>query len=281
MNKLYISDLDGTLLQPNAILSDKTKTVLNDLIDQGMHFTIATARSIASAKTILKDVKISIPIILMNGVCIYDLIKNEYLNVEAFSKKSLDILMDIIKTNSLKGFAYTIKFGELATFYEDLNTKALQDFYKERVDSYQKRFYQIEDFTLLSNEPLIYFTLLDQRDRLEPIFHIIETFQDLNCAFYKDNYSPDLWYLEVYSKDASKSHALQILQNRLGFEYVTCFGDNHNDLPLFAASDYKIAVGNAVPALKEKADLVIGNNYDDGVAAWLKQNFLTQYQKTS
>lgn len=274
MKSLYISDLDGTLLQPNIELSSNTITTLNDLIEQGMIFSVATARSIASVKSILKDVKISVPIVLMNGVCIYDLSKNDYINVEILPKESKEMLMSVIKKHQLKGFAYTIKDGIMSTYYEDLNSNALQEFYQERVDRYKKQFIQIEDFATLLNEPLMYFSLLDHKEVLEPVFHTIQSIPNLNCVFYKDNYSPDLWYLETYSKTASKYHAVQFLREYLNLDHIVCFGDNRNDLPLFEASNYRIAVGNAVTELKEKADLVIGNNYDDGVSTWLKHNFI-------
>jgi Cof subfamily protein (haloacid dehalogenase superfamily) len=272
MKTLYISDLDGTLLHPNVELSEKSITIINELINQGMLFSVATARSIASVKPILQKVAVSVPIVLMNGVCIYDLNLNDYIKVETLPRTSIDLLMTVIRDNNLKGFAYTIKDGVMSTYYEDLNTQALHDFYQERVDRYQKKFIQVDDFTSLSEEPLIYFSLLDQKEHLEPIYHQIEAIPDLNCVFYKDNYSPDLWYLETYSKTASKYHAVQFLRSYLNIDRIVCFGDNRNDLPLFEASDHRIAVGNAVAELQAKADLIIGKNYDDGVATWLHQN---------
>lgn len=273
MKTLYISDLDGTLLQPNVELSTRTIQILNELINQGMLFTVATARSIASVKHILKDVAVPVPIVLMNGVCIYDLQKNDYIKIETLSKESVKQLMTLIRNYQLKGFAYVIKNGVMSTYYEDLNTKALHDFYQERVDLYQKRFTQIDDFTDLAEEPLIYFSLMDVHENLAPIHQSLLQIPELNCVFYKDNYSPDLWYLEIYSKTASKYHAVRFLRSYLNLDHVVCFGDNHNDLPLFEASDQRIAVKNAVSLLQEKADQIIGYNYDDGVAVWLKQNF--------
>jgi Cof subfamily protein (haloacid dehalogenase superfamily) len=272
MKTLYISDLDGTLLQPDARLSARTISVVNELIEKGMYFSVATARSIASVKHILKDIRISIPVILMNGVCIYDFQKKDYVKVETFPQRSIDALMELIESNRLKGFAYTIKDGVMSTYYEDLNSRALMDFYKERVDLYQKRFTQVEHFSSLSKEPLIYFSIADHKERLEPVYRILEEIPELNCTFYKDNYSPDFWYLEIFSKTSSKYHAVSFLRSYLGFDRIVCFGDNRNDLPLFEACDQRIAVGNAVEELKQKADLVIGKNYQDGVAVWLKQN---------
>jgi Cof subfamily protein (haloacid dehalogenase superfamily) len=272
MKTLYISDLDGTLLHPNVELSEQSIKIINELIERGMLFSVATARSIASVKPILEKVAISVPVVLMNGVCIYDLKQKKYIKVETLPRTSIDRLMTVIRENNLKGFAYAIKDGVMSTYYEDLSSQALHDFYQERVDRYQKKFIQVEDFTSLSEQPLIYFSLLDRKEHLEPIYHIIEAIEDLNCVFYKDNYSPDLWYLETYSKTASKKHAVQFLRSYLNVDQIVCFGDNRNDLPLFEASDHRIAVGNAVAELLEKADLIIGNNFDDGVATWLQQN---------
>ncbi len=273
MKTLYISDLDGTLLQPDVTLSKYTIDTLNGLMAQGMQFTVATARTIASARHILKDLNLNHPIILMNGVCIYDLHKQDYIKVETLSQDSIRELMKVIEANRLKGFVYTIKDGMLATYYEDLNTKALRDFYQERVDLYGKRFTQVGRFSDLSGEPIIYFSLLDHKEKLEPIYHQIQSIPDLACTFYRDNYAPDFWFLETFSRSASKYHATRFLRASLGAEKIVCFGDNRNDLPMFEASDQRIAVGNAVEELKEKADQIAGLNTEDGVANWLKKNY--------
>lgn len=272
MKTLYISDLDGTLLQPNVELSITTKKALNELIEQGILFSIATARTIASVETILKDVAINMPIVLMNGVCVYDLNTKQYVKVEAFSPNSTHLLLTIIQRYHLKGFAYIIKNGKLSTYYQELSTKALRDFYEERVNKYNKTFTQIDDFFSLEKEPLIYFSTIGTKDFLEPIHAIMKEIVDLNCVFYKDNYSTDLWYLEIFSNRASKYHAVEFLRNHYNIDHIVCFGDNRNDLPLFEASDQKFAVANAVDELKEKADLIIGSNLEDGVARWLIQN---------
>lgn len=49
MKTLYVSDLDGTLLNSDTRLSDATIKTINALVEEGMHFTFATARSITSA----------------------------------------------------------------------------------------------------------------------------------------------------------------------------------------------------------------------------------------
>lgn len=275
MKTLYISDLDGTLLNPNVELSKTTKLILNELIEKGVYFSVATARSIASVKPILADVNLSVPVVMMNGVCIFDLVKDDYVKIEYLPKDSIAMLLSLIKKHHLKGFAYAIKNGVLSTYYEDLNTQSLKDFVQERVERYQKSFIQVQDFASLSDEPLIYYSLMDQREHLEPVYLALLQIEELNSVFYKDNYTPGLWYLEIYSKTASKYHAVKYLREEYHFDKVVCFGDNHNDLPLFKASDVKLAVGNAVQELQDKADQVIDTNINNGVANWLLHHLST------
>ena len=88
MKRLYITDLDGTLLDPHGKITEKTADILNRLTAEGMYLTFATARSVYSAKPITSALNVNVPCILMNGVSIYDLkgdcyIKNEYIPVSA------------------------------------------------------------------------------------------------------------------------------------------------------------------------------------------------------
>lgn len=272
MKTLYISDLDGTLLNPNAELTKRTTSIINDLTSQGVLFTVATARSIASVKYILKDLNLTLPIVLMNGVCVYDPTKHEYINVEGFSKENAKTLIDIIERNNLKGFLYTLSDGVLATYYEDLSNRALKDFYQERVDKYKKPFTQVTNFSECIDESIIYFTLMDHKENLEELSHIVEKLPNINSVFYKDNYSKDMWYLEIFSEKASKYHGVRFLRDDLMVDKIIGFGDNQNDMPLFEACDKGLAVSNAIEELKLKANDIIGANAEDGVALWLEEN---------
>ena len=80
-------------------------------------------------------------------------------------------------------------------------------------------------------------------------------------------------YAEVYSKKASKGNALTALCRYLGISRAetACIGDGENDLSMFGAAGIKIAMGNAVPELKERADLVTESNDRDGAAKAIEQ----------
>ena len=53
-NTLYVSDLDGTLLNTRDEISPRSLRIINSLIEKGMKFTYATARSLSSASVVTK-----------------------------------------------------------------------------------------------------------------------------------------------------------------------------------------------------------------------------------
>ena len=69
---LYLSDLDGTLLTKNIIVSETTKRIINRLTEDGMLFSYATARSFVSAGKITEGLHINAPFIIYNGSFILD-----------------------------------------------------------------------------------------------------------------------------------------------------------------------------------------------------------------
>ena len=85
-------------------------------------------------------------------------------------------------------------------------------------------------------------------------------------------------YVEVFAKGASKGTALSALAAHLGIrkEEIACIGDGENDLSMFNAAGLKIAMGNSVPELKEKADFVTESNNRNGVAEAVERYILAQ-----
>lgn len=266
---LFISDLDGTLLNSSAELSKYTANALNTLIDNGLDLSIATARTLASSGKILADVKLNIPIVLMNGVLIYDVIQKRYIKINKLAIEAVATVIDILRTFDTTGFMYKLDDSELTTYYESLERKPLRDFVEERMTRYNKIFKQTDHFDDVSTDNIIYFTLLNTQEKLLPVHNALSSVTNLSTDMYKDNYSLDLWYLEVHSEKASKQNAVNYLREAYGYERVICFGDNLNDLPMFAASDVKVAVENAKQEVRAAADYICGTNDTDGVVKWL------------
>ena len=267
LKRLYISDLDGTLLSPKPEITAHTAEIMNALARKGMNFTFATARSIYSAVPITSALDINVPCILMNGVSIYDIKNERYVKNEFIEPAVSAKLLDIYKRHGVECFMYRIDNGALTCYYSQLTSRVMQSFAEVRKHEYKKPFVQcrLEDY---ADEYTVYFTTRATYDELLPVKLEAEKIAGVDIAFYLDVYD-DSWYLEIFSHKASKSNGLRFLREEYGFDEVVAFGDNLNDLPMFEQADIKIAVGNARDEVKAAADIIIGTNSEDGVARWL------------
>ena len=105
---LYISDLDGTLLNEESLLSANTAQTLNKLIEEGAMFTIATARTPATVVKLMSDVKLNLPVILMTGALVYDIATNRYLSISSFPQEISAQIIDTIGNTDLSPMIYYI-----------------------------------------------------------------------------------------------------------------------------------------------------------------------------
>ena len=272
---LYISDLDGTLLNNRAVLSDYTLRTLNKMSDKGFDFTVATARTSATALQMLEDVNLKLPIILMNGVIIYDPLNSTIIKKESIPEKALAEIINILQDTNQHGFMYTLHRDKLVTYYQSLSNKYMSDFVEERKMKFDKVFTKITNYSYVTDD-VIYFAFLDTLVNIERLYEKIGAIEDVDAVKYRDNYTGNLWYLEVFNPNASKYNGIKFLREKYGYDKVVCFGDNLNDIAMFNACDECYATANAKPELKEMADAVIGKNDQNGVAKWLEENVLTQ-----
>ena len=268
MKTLYVSDLDGTLLDRNAKLSPRSASIISDLIKNGMLFSVATARS-RSCIDILNQLNINIPCVQLNGVLIYDSNTQKYIGCTPMDTGTADSIIQILKSFNRMSFVY--KFDKdcgINVEFEKLQNQVERDFFNARKDQDYKSFRQVTDISASDDDRIIYFTMVDSYDRLEPIYKQIKTLPYAKPTLYRDNYS-DLYFLEVFSSEATKANGVLKLKEMLHADKVVSFGDNLNDVDMLKVSDVGIAVGDCVEEVKQYADIIIGNSYEDGVAEFL------------
>jgi hydroxymethylpyrimidine pyrophosphatase-like HAD family hydrolase len=77
---LYVCDLDGTLLGPDARLSEFAKNGLNRLLGAGVALTLASSRRTVSMRALLAGVELSLPVIELNGAFVSELESGRHLH---------------------------------------------------------------------------------------------------------------------------------------------------------------------------------------------------------
>lgn len=269
MKTLYISDLDGTLLTPQQKMSDYSTKAVNQFVEEGLNFTVATARNLVSVARIMKDVKLPLPIALMNGVLLYDMNSKNYVKVNKIPIKASKNMAQIFKEFNTTVFLYELDGDDFLTYHETYGSSEPKEYTRERISRYKHHSFNHQPSFNTNFENAVYFTLQDKEDNLRPIYNALKNEEGINRTFYEDVYHPGLWYLEIHSNKASKYNAVEYLKQTYSFDNVICFGDNLNDLPLFKAGNIKIAVENAHEELKNTADFICESNENDGVVKWI------------
>ena len=105
MNKtLYVSDLDGTLMKNDETLSAETIQIINELVEKGMAFTFATARSIESARPITGGLRLMLPVITRNGAVLADNATGKHLERALFSEVEVGLIKELLPELPRYGF---------------------------------------------------------------------------------------------------------------------------------------------------------------------------------
>lgn len=267
MGNLYVSDLDGTLLRSNEITSEYTNSVINSLVNKGIMFSYATARSLITAKKVTKGIDTPIPLIVYNGAFVIDNITEEILIANYFDESVYDVLEDLFD-NGIYPIVYAFIDGkEKFSFVPQLCTDGMKAFLSSRKGDVRTN--KVDSVSKLKEGNIFYITCIDTPEKLRPLY---EKYRDrYHCVYQADIYTNEQW-LEIMPLEASKSNAIRQLKAMLNCEKLIVFGDGRNDIDMFQIADESYAVENAHEDLKQYATGIILSNDEDGVAKWLMAN---------
>ena len=267
---LYVTDLDGTLLNASQRISECSLNIINSLVNKGMLFTYATARSITSASIVAKGLSTQIPIIAYNGAFIIEPDTRRILFKEQFTKEQTGSVIEIFEKNHISPLVYSFVEGvEKVSWLLGTENEPKQHYLDSRKGD--KRLRPIQNNVELYAGEIFYFTCLGGKEELEPAYELIKDDDRYTCTFQKELYR-DEWWLEIMPKKATKANAILKLKDLWKCDRIVSFGDAMNDIPMFQISDECYAVENAVEELKTLATAVIPSNNEDGVAKWLLDN---------
>lgn len=273
MRTLYVSDLDGTLLNRESRVSGESAALINAAVKKGALFSIATARTPATVSRLLADIDSDVPLIVMTGSLIWDRKRNEYLHATFHDRATARLLLDIYRRYNLSAFIYTLGEDNLIHIYHigkmgDLEWK----FVEERSDTPYKQFHIPADGESDSKEidgilgRVLQFYCMRPTEEVERVYSEIKDMPTIRAFYYHDIFGEEIALMEVFAKDVSKANAVRILAEKVGADRIVAYGDNINDLPILSIADEAVAVENALNEVKEAADRVIGPNGDDSVA---------------
>ncbi|BCD68331.1 HAD-IIB family hydrolase [Nitratiruptor sp. YY09-18] len=263
--EFFVTDLDKTFLRSDLTLSQFSIDTWNSF---DKPITVATARSYTGVTKLLHGIKLHYPMILLDGamICAPD---GTPLIVNALPKTIVDDFIDLIeKEFNERPLIVGIDENMQERF---LYPKKLNIHQKELLQNYQNdnRVLNIQKLRALpQNLKVVY---LGDKALLQNIEQRVKSLYNIESKLAKDPYQ-NCYFLTFLHPLGDKAHALKELENIADVEAkdVTVFGDSHNDIGMFAWAGKALAVANALPEVKQKADEVLPwSNDEDAVARYL------------
>jgi cof-like hydrolase len=276
MFKAVCLDLDGTLLDDDKKISDRSFLLLDNLIENGIEVIIATGRHFYMVSDFLRPLKRDIMVCANNGAMSRFKESNKLVNVEYVSNckfleiynKALECGMNpyIYVDSFVDGYHLAVKDGQpkKSHFEENIVDK------KIAVDSV-RYFSQID---VKSLETVLCIAFLDQKERIDEFFEYFKDEEDLvkNMYFVPNGRK----VLEFQSKKADKWIAITnyLKSKNISLSEVVSFGDEFNDKSMVKNSGMGFAMKNGIEELKSLTkNITEFTNNEDGVYFELKKIF--------
>lgn len=255
--KLIVLDLDGTLLNSQHVVSQRTQDAIRSAMAQGVGVMLATGKTFQSATSIIAALNLQLPSVFVQGLMVYNpdgTIRHQQTHQPATLRR-------IIPYAEARGFTVVMYSG----------SRLLVKARNEHTDLF---------IAYGENAPEAVGSLVNVVDRV-PVNKIIAIGNDpksvkaLRWQLDKQmdglvsfTTTPLSKHLEILPAGASKGKTVQALIRELGIpaEKVMAMGDGENDVEMLQFAGWGVAVGNADPKLKQVANAVVGTNDQDGVA---------------
>lgn len=274
---LYVSDLDGTLLRPDGTLSPYSRTHLNRLIDDGLLFSVATARSTVSVRQILRDVRLSLPVINLNGALLSDLHSGYHHAMHALTPDQGQRLCKCMESLGHTPFVSVTDGQRDHLYYQKIYNEGMQWFVEDRQRNGDQRLTQTDDVRrALSAHVLALTAIAMSREEIDALRDAIlaECADSVQVHVFPNGYSTlgDVW-LTVYDARATKDRGIRLLAEYGGFSLneLTVFGDGYNDVEMFEMAPHAVAVDGAVPEIIQRSTQQIGDAAGDSVVKYLQK----------
>jgi len=259
--RLVALDLDGTTLNPEHQLSAGTKSIIRELTAVGVFVVLASGRLPASILPFARELGLNGEHIGLNGGVAFDL-EGVFRHKHTLSVAQVQFGLDCLNAKGLDAMVFTphsILAPQISEGRELLRTLGEPEVERYRSD-------QLSSIV----DPVKIVTVLAAGEADTEIARMVGS--RLQCV----RTAPQ--FLEFMAPGVSKGAALTEIIADLGIaaDETLAIGDSQNDESLFAATGFAIAMGNASPDLKAKADWLTATNAQDGVAVALRKFVLEQ-----
>lgn len=254
--KLFVSDIDGTLIDSGKSISKKNIEAVHKMVSAGIIFTIATGRMYRATLPIAKTLGVDVPIITYNGA----LIKSVGGEILYENPLPADVVVELTNFFEKNGW-YIQNYSEDNLFFPVYNDYA--KFYENN----QKVSGETVGWDAMRTKISHVCKMLNITSGLVETEKISEIVREKFGDKLSVTRSTPI-FNEIVRPGISKASAIKILAQKFNVDIseVMAIGDGENDLPMLKAAGKSIAMGNAADNIKNACDYVTADCVEDGFA---------------
>lgn len=253
------TDLDGTLLGSDGVVSARTRTAVLAAEDAGMTVVIATGRPPRWIAPIVDQLGDRGLVVCANGAAVYDPSRHELVRRTELSPETLAAVVDDLAD------AFPDAIVGLEQGFDFAIDEAIKETPLLLRGSWNLEGLHVGPIRSFLDEPALKLIV-----RLPPPAQpgTADAVQSVIGARGLVTHSVDESFLEVSHPSVHKAAAVEelLVDSGIAASGVVAFGDMPNDLELIRWAGLGVAVANAHPLLQEAADEITASNDDDGVA---------------
>lgn len=264
--KLIALDLDGTTLNNQSQISQKTSEVLTRLKKDGHIVSIATGRPYRSSRQYYAELQLDTPIVNFNGALCH---KPTELAWESQYHKTLNREIAIDMLSLRKDMDIQLIAAELRdSVYVDDDFVPYEDFFATG----KSMSFKLSEDTL-KEEPTAISVFTGKENQQVITDKIIHRYGDAVEVRTWGGLTP---CLEVVAAGVQKALGVERIAQVYGVQQkdILAFGDENNDYEMIQYAGHGVVMNNGIDELKSIADDVTDfSNHDDGLALYLEKYF--------
>lgn len=253
--KLVALDVDGTLLNDEHVMTERTMRTIMETAEKGIEIVLCTGRGPQNTIPFLEKMGLTGYVISHNGAATVEVESKKIIHQFEMEKNNLNPYMDYCRE---KGVHFDVNTA--FEMYVD-NVEELAGPVRFMYENYLMLPSNLPAWEELK-EPVVKFTAFGEAADIEAVYEDWSKWEPIFNIQRSGEY-----FIDLMQKQASKGNALQQLASKRGLkpEEVLAIGNYYNDITMLTFAGMGIAMDNSPVEVKAAADALTASNNDDGV----------------
>lgn len=262
---MLVLDMDDTLLTDDHKISDLNKKVLLQAQAKGVYVVLASGRPTSAMTSYAKELELDLNdsyIISFNGAIISQAKDDQVLFEQKLTVEQIHDLYDYsVKTKT-----------HIITYLDDEIISETDSKYIEVEKEITRMVHRkVANFKDYIDRPAVKCILLENPVYLKTVENdLIEAMPHLSVSMSKP------FFLEAAQQGIDKAASLKLLAEKLNIHQseIIAVGNAGNDLTMIEYAGLGVWVDNVTPELRDRANVIVASNNNDGVAEVVQKYIL-------